>query len=80
MLMGVTWVMEGVSYFVSHDSLCFLLTDIWNCSQGIFIFILFVLKRRVLRLMKKRFVCGCFDDDNSGTTNEDFRTKETSFT
>lgn len=50
--------MEGISYFLSPESPYFMLTDMWNCAQGVMIFVLFVLKRRVLRLIKKRFVFG----------------------
>lgn len=55
-VMGVTWSMEGVSFLISPESNFFLLTDICNTIQGVLIFVLFVMKRRVLRLIKKRFV------------------------
>lgn len=55
-VMGVTWSMEGISFLISPESDFFLLTDICNTIQGLLIFVLFVMKRRVLRLIKKRFV------------------------
>lgn len=55
-VMGTTWSMEGISFVISEDSKFFILTDMMNSCQGILIFVLFVLKRRVLRLIKKRFV------------------------
>lgn len=55
-VMGVTWSMEGISFLISPENDLFLLTDICNTSQGVLIFVLFVMKRRVLRLIKKRFV------------------------
>lgn len=55
-VMGVTWSMEGVSFLISPESNFFLLTDTCNTIQGVLIFVLFVMKKRVLRLIKKRFV------------------------
>lgn len=54
--MGVTWSMEIISFLISPQSNFFLLTDICNTIQGVLIFVLFVMKRRVMRLIKKRFV------------------------
>lgn len=56
LVMGIVWSMEAVSYFVASASPYFMLTDILNTLQGLFIFILFVLNRRVLNLVKQRFV------------------------
>lgn len=54
--MGVTWSMEPLSWAISPESKYFILTDICNTLQGVLIFVLFVLKRHVFRLIKKRFV------------------------
>lgn len=54
LVMGVAWSMEVIS--LMSNSPIFLLTDICNTLQGVFIFILFVMTRRVLRLIKERFV------------------------
>ncbi|XP_055318309.1 G-protein coupled receptor Mth2-like isoform X2 [Sitodiplosis mosellana] len=75
-VMGVTWSMEGLSFLISKESYFFLLTDICNAIQGVLIFVLFVLKRRVLRLIKKRWQC-CF---GKATTNGSVATNSTSAT
>lgn len=51
---GITWSVDAVA-FISPDGIFFYLTDICNSLQGVFIFILFILKPRVLRLIKNRF-------------------------
>lgn len=70
--------MEGISYFASPGSSYFLLTDIWNCAQGVLIFVLFVLKRRILQLIRKR--CGCCDEQKNAATIDETKTRETTFT
>lgn len=58
---GITWTLEVVSFLIAPSSTAFLFSDIWNTLQGMFIFILLVLRRRVLRLIKERFLfvhCG----------------------
>lgn len=55
-VMGVTWIMEVISFFISRDAMAFIVTDICNSVQGVVIFALFVLKRRVFKLIKNRFV------------------------
>lgn len=55
-VMGVTWSMEVISWAIGPESNFFYLTDICNTVQGVIIFVLFVLKRHVFRLIKKRFV------------------------
>lgn len=52
---GITWSADAIA-FISPDSVFFYLADICNSLHGLFIFILFVMKPRVLRLIKKRFV------------------------
>lgn len=54
-VMGVTWVMESIS-FVFKGLLIFYLTDILNCLQGLIIFFLFLWKPKVKALIIKRFV------------------------
>ncbi|XP_055296031.1 G-protein coupled receptor Mth2-like isoform X2 [Sitodiplosis mosellana] len=55
-VMGISWCMEVVSYLIDSNSPYFLLTDICNTLQGVFIFILFVCNRRVLRFIKERWL------------------------
>lgn len=54
-IMGVTWSMEPISWIISADHWSFYLTDACNCIQGVLIFILFVMKRKIYLLLRKRF-------------------------
>ncbi|KAH8390631.1 hypothetical protein KR215_008636, partial [Drosophila sulfurigaster] len=56
-IMGVPWTFEILSYFAQSDSVLrriFLFFDYINSGQGILIFILFVLKRSVLKQIANR--------------------------
>lgn len=53
---GITWILEVVSFLVSAYSTIFFISDIWNCLQGVFIFVLLVMRRRVLQLIKERYL------------------------
>lgn len=60
-IMGISWIMEAITYLATdanNKDLNFfvLIIDVWNFLQGLVVFILFVMKRRVLNLIKKRFV------------------------
>lgn len=57
-VMGILWTMEVLSFLIAPDHPVFFLTDIINTLHGVFIFILFILKRRVFQLIKERFVFG----------------------
>lgn len=48
---GVPWFMEPISRYTC----VFLLNTVCNAMQGVFIFILFVCKRKIFRLIRKRF-------------------------
>lgn len=52
---GITWSVDALA-FIAPDGVFFYLTDICNSLHGIFIFILFTMKPRVVRLIKNRFV------------------------
>lgn len=59
--MGVSWLIEGITYLAEdpnnkNPNFIVIIMDVWNLLQGLVIFILFVIKRRVLKLLKKRFV------------------------
>lgn len=59
--MGISWIMEAITYLATdanNKDLNFfvIIIDVWNFLQGLVVFILFVIKRRVLNLIKKRFV------------------------
>lgn len=51
---GITWSVDALA-FISPDGIFFYMTDICNSLHGLFIFILFIMKPRVLRLIKNRF-------------------------
>lgn len=53
-IMGVTWVMEAVSWAFKMEPALFYITDILNCLQGPIIFILFVCKRKNFKLILER--------------------------
>jgi len=60
-VMGISWIWEVVSFFMTkylHNEdwhhVFFYTTDVFNCLQGVLIFILFVLKSRVYQALRKR--------------------------
>jgi len=53
-VMGVTWSMESVS-FIFENEFVFYVSDILNCLQGFIIFILFVWKPKVKKLIVRRY-------------------------
>lgn len=53
---GVIWILEVISFLIAPTSNFFLVIDICNSLQGVFIFILFILRPRVLRLIRYRQV------------------------
>ncbi|XP_059216230.1 G-protein coupled receptor Mth2 isoform X2 [Stomoxys calcitrans] len=58
LVMGVTWSLEIISYFVGPDSSwakIFYAADICNAVQGFLIFMLFVMKRKVKQLITNRY-------------------------
>ncbi|XP_017843857.1 G-protein coupled receptor Mth2 isoform X2 [Drosophila busckii] len=57
LIMGVTWILEILSYFVGTDkqvSKIFYVSDLCNAMQGFLIFMLFVLKKKVKHLITNR--------------------------
>ncbi|XP_075162185.1 G-protein coupled receptor Mth2-like isoform X1 [Haematobia irritans] len=58
LVMGVTWSLEIISYFVGANSSwakIFYAADICNAVQGFLIFMLFVMKRKVKQLITNRY-------------------------
>jgi len=59
-VMGMSWIWEVVSYMGTmylrkeRDYVFFYITDVFNCLQGVLIFILFVLNRRVYQALRMR--------------------------
>lgn len=54
-VMGVTWSMEIVSWFLESWEWLFYVSDICNAIQGLIIFSLFVMKAKVKHLILKRY-------------------------
>lgn len=52
---GITWILEIIGFLVAPDSWIFYVSDVWNCLQGVFIFIILIMRRRVLRMIKERY-------------------------
>lgn len=53
--MGIFWIMDPISSFFEDSQRYFYLTDAINCLQGLVIFVMFVIKKKVLKLLKKRY-------------------------
>lgn len=54
-LMGMSWATEVISFAIGGSNSRWITTDILNTLTGVFIFITFVCKSRVWRLLKKKF-------------------------
>ncbi|XP_055295354.1 G-protein coupled receptor Mth2-like [Sitodiplosis mosellana] len=79
-IMGVCWIMEAIEYLTqdpnnANSNWLVIMMDIWNLLQGLIVFILFVMKRRVLILLKKKYrgMRG-----TTGTSNGSSRTRSSS--
>ncbi|XP_054085658.1 G-protein coupled receptor Mth2-like isoform X1 [Zeugodacus cucurbitae] len=56
LVMGVSWILEIFTYlFAKNNSFIIVIFNMMNASQGIILFIVLVLKRRVLILLKNRW-------------------------
>lgn len=53
-VMGVLWLLETTSWLLDPDGWVFYLPDALNTVTGLLIFLLFVLKPKVKRLLIKR--------------------------
>ena len=52
--MGVTWVTEVITAVVEGGTYYSIPTDVLNILTGVFIFIIFVCKRKVRRLLRQK--------------------------
>ncbi|GAB0093375.1 Methuselah, N-terminal domain [Sergentomyia squamirostris] len=66
-VMGVTWAMEVISWLVDPQSWVFYISDIGNCLQGFFIFMLFVWKPKIKKLIIKRRLKRSASEMSQGT-------------
>ncbi|TMW44874.1 hypothetical protein DOY81_010048 [Sarcophaga bullata] len=58
LIMGISWIFDILSYCLRHYEewqIVFIASDVLNAIQGLLIFVLFVLKGNVLKLIKNRF-------------------------
>ncbi|GLG99227.1 Probable G-protein coupled receptor Mth-like 1 [Gryllus bimaculatus] len=68
-LMGVTWITEIISWAEGSDGVYWYVTDAINLLRGLFIFVLFCCKPKVLKLLRRRvrelWLCagGCWRSD-----------------
>lgn len=53
-VMGINWAMELVSFAVGGPKFLWFVTDFGNTLQGLLIFLIFVWKRRILRLLNQK--------------------------
>ncbi|XP_046644930.1 probable G-protein coupled receptor Mth-like 3 [Daphnia pulicaria] len=54
-LMGVSWTMEVISFAVGGSYLVWYIFDMLNIFTGVFVFIIFVCKKKVWKMLKKKF-------------------------
>ncbi|XP_059482444.1 G-protein coupled receptor Mth2-like [Neocloeon triangulifer] len=57
-VMGLSWIMEVISFLVKGPTYMWLLTDVCNTLQGLAIFLIFVWKPKVRRLLRERLCPG----------------------
>ena len=53
--MGVNWIMEVISWAVGGPEYLWYITDLGNTLQGVLIFVIFVWKQKIRRLLAKKF-------------------------
>ncbi|CAH0715352.1 unnamed protein product, partial [Brenthis ino] len=57
-VMGVSWILEVISHIFPEANKIWCFTDAYNVLIGLLVFIIFVCKRKIFRLMKKRIKDG----------------------
>lgn len=67
-VMGLTYSISALSFLISGSSTFSEWTEIFLSLQGVWIFILFVLKRRVFNLINERCVCALKNAQHSNRT------------
>ncbi|XP_045536764.1 G-protein coupled receptor Mth2 isoform X1 [Papilio machaon] len=55
-VMGINWILEVISALYPDADYIWMFTDAYNLLIGVTIFIIFVCKRKIFHLIKKRFV------------------------
>ncbi|XP_016969198.1 G-protein coupled receptor Mth isoform X2 [Drosophila rhopaloa] len=79
-IMGLNWSLEIISYLVQNTpwSKVLLVADYINWSQGIIIFVLFILKPSTLKLLKER-IKGGSEESEPGDSEEEISLANTKF-
>ena len=55
-LMGISWIMEIVSWLVGGSAYYWIPSDVFNILMGVFIFIIFVCKKKVRKLLAQKYM------------------------
>jgi hypothetical protein len=58
-VMGVNWIMEVISWAAGGPEYLWYFTDLGNILQGVLIFIIFVCKQKVRRILVRKFCPQC---------------------
>ena len=64
-VMGVNWIMEVISWAAGGPEYLWYITDLGNILQGVLIFIIFVCKQRVRRILVRKFCPQCANRSGS---------------
>lgn len=69
-VMGISWLLEILATVYKQDSLWWAISDIFNCLQGVMVFLIFVFKKKVWVAFQKKLgvyvgwkTCGQFARD-----------------
>lgn len=68
LVMGLSYSMAAISFLISSSSTFTEFTEVFLALQGVWIFLLFVLKRRVFHLIKERCVCAIKNTQHNSRT------------
>ncbi|XP_059472270.1 G-protein coupled receptor Mth2-like [Neocloeon triangulifer] len=70
-VMGITWIFEVASFAEGSKSWFWYITDVLNCLQGLFFFLILICRQRVLRIICARpWGYKMFGDRFQGTPEE----------
>lgn len=53
--MGVPWIVEAFKAFIRPPHMFYYFSDIFTAAHGVYLFILFILRSNILKLIKKKF-------------------------
>ncbi|XP_050712909.1 probable G-protein coupled receptor Mth-like 1 isoform X2 [Eriocheir sinensis] len=57
LVMGISWLAEIISFELGPSTVWYI-SDVFNCFQGFIIFLIFILKPKILQAVRAR-LCGC---------------------